>query len=227
MVDQIEIGYLLFPNLTQLDLTGPYEVLKSLDGAKQHLIWKQAGPVRSDSGLSILADTTFDTCPPLDVICIPGGPGQIDVMEDDEALRFVHRMGSACRYVTSVCTGSLILGAAGLLKGYRATSHWTAVDLLAHYGAIPVRERVVVDRNRVTGGGVTSGIDFGLTFMAEIAGEHAARYAQLGIEYDPKPPFDSGSPDRVPAELVDEYKERTQSRIIKRRQQAEKAGEGL
>ncbi len=227
MSDQLNIGYLLFPNLTQLDLTGPYEVLKNLAGAKQHLIWKQAGPVRSDSGLSILADTTFDTCPPLDVICIPGGPGQIDIMDDDETLQFVRRTGAKCRYVTSVCTGSLILGAAGLLTGYRATSHWTAVDLLAHYGAIPVRERVVIDRNRVTGGGVTSGIDFGLAFIAEVAGEHAAQYAQLGLEYDPKPPYDSGSPVSATPELVDEYKERTSGRVIKRRQQAERAGKHL
>ena len=224
MADGLKIGFLLFPNLTQLDLTGPYEVFKNLPGATLHLVWKTVGPVRSDSGLTILADKSFAECPPLDVICIPGGPGQVDVMEDDEVLDFVRAKAEGCRYVTSVCTGSLILGAAGLLKGYRATCHWTAVDLLSHYGAIPVRERVVIDRDRVTGGGVTSGIDFGLTFIAEVAGEHRAQITQLGLEYDPDPPFDCGSPSSATPELVDEYREITQARIIRRRQQAEKAG---
>jgi len=224
MSDGLKIGFLLFPNLTQLDLTGPYEVFKNLPGATSHLIWKTTGPVRSDSGLSILADTSFKDCPPLDVICVPGGPGQIDVMEDEEVLDFVRAKAEECRYITSVCTGSLILGTAGLLKGYRATSHWTAVDLLSHYGAIPARERVVVDRNRITGGGVTSGIDFGLAFLAEVAGEHRAQVTQLGLEYDPKPPFACGSPSCAAPELVDEYRELTQARIIRRRQQAEKAG---
>lgn len=227
MADGLKIGFLLFPNLTQLDLTGPYEVFKSLPGATSHLIWKTAGPVRSDSGLTILADTSFADCPPLDVICIPGGPGQIDVMEDQEVLHFVRAKAAGCRYISSVCTGSFILGAAGLLNGYRATSHWASVDLLSHYGAIPVRERVVIDRNRITGGGVTSGIDFGLVLFAELAGEHGAQVTQLGLEYDPKPPFDCGSPASAAPELVDEYREMIQARIIKRRQQAEKASKAL
>lgn len=202
----LSIGLLIFPNLTQLDLTGPYEVFARAPDTKVHLIWKTLEPVRSDRGLTILPTATFASCPPLDLICVPGGPGQIELMEDDEALGFLHRVADATRLVTSVCTGSLVLGAAGLLKGYRATSHWSAVDQLALLGAEPVRERVVRDRNRITGAGVTSGIDFALNVVADLYGRDVAQRIQLQMEYDPAPPFSSGSPSGAPAELVSALK---------------------
>jgi cyclohexyl-isocyanide hydratase len=222
MPDTINIGFLLFPDLTQLDLTGPYETLKTLRGGKLHLIWKTAGPVRSDSGMTILADTSFADCPRLDVLCVPGGPGQIDLMEDEETLDFLRGKAAECRYVTSVCTGALVLGAAGLLKGYRATSHWTVVDLLAYYGAIPVRERVVIDRDRITGGGVTAGIDFGLTLLAELQGEEEAKIRMLAIEYDPAPPFNGGSLISAEAEIIEKTAALMSGRTATRRRQAER-----
>ncbi|SUE06872.1 transcriptional activator FtrA [Pantoea agglomerans] len=158
----LQIGLLLFPDVTQLDLTGPWEVFARTPGVECHLIWKDLQPVRSDRGLSILPTTTFADCPPLDVICVPGGPGQIALMSDDITLNFLRQQADQAKWVTSVCTGSLVLGAAGLLKGYRATSHWSSIDQLALLGAEPVSQRVVRDRNRISGAGVTSGIDFAL-----------------------------------------------------------------
>ncbi|WP_080894545.1 DJ-1/PfpI family protein, partial [Ralstonia solanacearum] len=190
----LSIGLLLFPNLTQLDLTGPYEVFARIPGARVRLVWKRRDPVVSERGMALVPDTTFDGCPPLDILCIPGGPGQIDLMDDSETLAFVRRMAAGCRFVTSVCTGSLVLGAAGLLRGYRATSHWASRDQLALLGAQPVEARVVFDRNRVTGGGVTSGIDFALAVVAHLYGEAAAQRIQLQLEYDPAPPFRGGAP---------------------------------
>ncbi|WP_197337358.1 DJ-1/PfpI family protein [Ralstonia solanacearum] len=198
----LSIGLLLFPNLTQLDLTGPYEVFARIPGARVRLVWKRRDPVVSDRGMALVPDTTFDGCPPLDILCIPGGPGQIDLMDDSETLAFVRRMAAGCRFVTSVCTGSLVLGAAGLLRGYRATSHWASRDQLALLGAQPVEARVVFDRNRVTGGGVTSGIDFALAVVAHLYGEAAAQRIQLQLEYDPAPPFRSGSPASASPEIV-------------------------
>jgi cyclohexyl-isocyanide hydratase len=198
----LSIGLLIFPNFTQLDLTGPYEIFARAPDAKVHLIWKTSGPVASDRGLKILPTATFASCPHLDLICVPGGPGQIELMEDDETLGFLRRVADEAKLVTSVCTGSLVLGAAGLLNGYRATSHWSAVDQLALLGAEPVRERVVRDRNMITGAGVTSGIDFALNVVADLYGRDVAERIQLQMEYDPKPPFSSGSPSSAPAELV-------------------------
>ncbi|MFC3675094.1 DJ-1/PfpI family protein [Ferrovibrio xuzhouensis] len=199
----MQIGLLLFPALTQLDLTGPYEVFARLPGAKVHLIWKTMAPVHADRGMAILPSTTFADCPQLDVICVPGGPGQIALMDDDETLDFLRRQAETAQWITSVCTGSLVLGAAGLLKGYRATTHWASHDQLAAFGAIPVHERWVIDRNRASGGGVTAGIDFALTLIAQMAGEAAAKAIQLGIEYDPAPPFNAGSPEGAGPEVVE------------------------
>ena len=196
----MNIGILIFPNVTQLDATGPAQVLCRVPGATLHMVWKTLEPVKTDAGFSIVPTTTFKDCPPLDVICIPGGAGQIDLMNDAETLAFVAKQGAAAKYVTSVCTGSLVLGAAGLLKGYKSACHWASRDLLSAFGAIPVAERVVHDRNRFSGGGVTAGIDFGLTLLAEIAGEDVAKSVQLGLEYDPQPPFQSGSPEKAGAE---------------------------
>jgi len=203
MQPSLSVGFLLYPNVTQLDLTGPYEVLARAPGATTHLIWKTLAPVVSDQGLAVLPTTTFSDCPPLDMVCVPGGPGQIALMEDQETLSFLNNVAKNAKLITSVCTGSLVLGAAGLLKGYRATSHWSSIDQLALLGAEPVEERVVWDQNRVTGAGVTSGIDFALTIVAEVYGRDIAENIQLQIEYDPKPPFETGSIRQVSADFAE------------------------
>jgi cyclohexyl-isocyanide hydratase len=188
-------GFVVFPNVTQLDFTGPLQVLHRLPGATTHIVAKTDAPVPSDGPLSIPPTATFANCPPLDLICIPGGFGVDQAIEDEETLAFVRRAGAGAKYVTSVCTGAFILGAAGLLEGKRATTHWAYHHLLPHVGAIPVKERVVRDGNVFTGGGVTAGVDFAFTLMSEIAGPEMARAVQLGLEYDPRPPFQSGSPE--------------------------------
>jgi cyclohexyl-isocyanide hydratase len=190
-------GMLVFPNLTQLDLTGPYEVFARLPGAEALLLWKTLEPVRSEHGLTILPMATFGSCPPLDLVFVPGGVGINPLLEDAEVLAFLRRAAAGARYIVGVCTGSLVLGAAGLLRGRRATTHWMSRDLLRSFGAEPVVERVVVDGNVFTGGDVTADIDVALTVAAEIAGRAAAESIQLGIEYDPAPPFASGSPERA------------------------------
>lgn len=203
MTTPLQIGLLLFPRLTQLDMTGPFEVFSRVTGAKVHLVWKTTDPVRSDTGLTMLPTTGFDDCPQLDVICVPGGPGVAALMEDEAVLAFLRRQAAGARYVTSVCTGSLVLGAAGLLKGKRATTHWASHDFLAALGAIPVQARVVRDGNLLTGGGVTAGIDFALTLAAELMSPEAAQAIQLQIEYAPSPPFRSGTPQEAPAAVLD------------------------
>lgn len=223
----LQIGLLLFPDVTQLDLTGPWEVFARTPDVECHLIWKDRQPVRSDRGLSILPTTTFDACPPLDVICVPGGPGQIALMSDDITLNFLRRQAVQAQWITSVCTGSLVLGAAGLLKGYRATSHWSSVDQLALLGAEPVSQRVVRDRNRISGAGVTSGIDFALTLVAEIAGDAVARAVQLQMEYDPEPPFTSGSPQSAPPQEVEQAKAKMADFLATRRVATERAAQRL
>ena len=198
----ISVAFLVYPKVTQLDFTGPAQVLSRLGDAAMHYVWKSRDPVATDSGFSILPTATFAELRRADILCVPGGFGCVDVMEDKEALSWLREVGLQADWVTSVCTGSLILGAAGLLDGYRATSHWDWRDHLSLFGATSVAERVVFDRNRVTGGGVTAGIDFALALMAAIRGEAHARAVQLGLEYDPKPPFDSGSPGVVEPDLV-------------------------
>jgi cyclohexyl-isocyanide hydratase len=208
MAPPLAIGILLYPNVTQLDATGPAQVLARVPGATLHMVWKTRDPVPTDAGFAIVPTTTFADCPQLDVICVPGGGGQVPLMTDDETLGFLRRQAAKARYVTSVCTGSLILGAAGLLKGYRSACHWAWRDMLPAFGAIPVAERVVRDRNRISGGGVTAGIDFGLTVAAELAGEEVAKSIQLVLEYDPQPPFDSGSPEKAGEARVARLRER-------------------
>ena len=217
MAETIQIGILLFPNVTQLDATGPAQVLCRVPGAKLHMIWKTRDPIPTDAGFSIVPNTTFADCPRLDVICVPGGGGQVALMTDPETLDFLRRQAATARYVTSVCTGSLVLGAAGLLKGHRSTCHWAWRDMLSDFGAIPVAERVVRDRNRISGGGVTAGIDFGLTVAAELAGEEVAKSIQLVLEYDPQPPFDSGSPEKAGPERVKRLRERLTPMLETRR----------
>jgi cyclohexyl-isocyanide hydratase len=204
----LQIGMLLFPGLTQLDLTGPFELLHRVPDARVHLVWKDTQPVRAESGLVLHPTTALDDCPPLDVLFVPGGFGQRALATDPVVLSFLRRQGEGARYVTSVCTGALLLGAAGLLDGYQATTHWAFVDFLPSFGARPAPGRVVVDRNRITAGGVTAGIDFGLRLVAELAGERTARLIQLGLEYDPEPPFRSGHPSVADPALVAELRQR-------------------
>src|SRR6195256_2003097 len=202
MSTPLQIGLLVFPKVTQLDLTGPLQVFSSVPGAKVHLIWKRIEPVTSDSVLVLTPTTTFADCPQLDVICVPGGGGTDDMVNDDEMLDFLRRQAKGAKYVTSVCTGSLVLGAAGLLQGYRATTHWSAMDHLAPFGATPAKTRVCVDRNRITGGGVTAGIDFALTLVSLLTDRQTAEAIQLRLEYNPAPPFNAGSPDTAPPEIL-------------------------
>jgi cyclohexyl-isocyanide hydratase len=194
-------GFVVFPNLTQLDFTGPLQVLHRLPGATTHIVAKTREPVPSDGPLAIPPTATFADCPPLDLLCVPGGFGVDQAVEDEETLAFVRRAAAHARYVTSVCTGAFVLGAAGLLRGTRATTHWAYHHLLPRVGAIPVSARVVRDGRTITGGGVTAGIDFAFTVMREIAGADVAQAVQLGLEYDPEPPFAGGSPGRAPAAI--------------------------
>ena len=192
------VGFVIFPNLTQLDFTGPLQVLSRLPQSAMHIVAKSEAPVPSDCGLSLVPTHTFTNCPALDLICVPGGFGVCEAMGDGETIDFVRRQASGAKFVTSVCTGAFVLGAAGLLKGCHATTHWAYTDLLPLVGAIHEPGRVVKDGNVITAGGVTSGIDFGLAVVAELAGETTAQTVQLSIEYDPDPPFDAGHPNRAP-----------------------------
>ncbi|HWO26430.1 MAG TPA: DJ-1/PfpI family protein [Kofleriaceae bacterium] len=212
----IHIGMLLYPGLTQLDLTAPFELMHRIPGAEVHLVWKDLQPVRADSGLGLLPSATLEGCPPLDVVFAPGGAGQLPLMTDAAVLGFLREHGRAARYVTSVCTGALLLGAAGLLDGYAATTHWAFVELLPMFGARPTPGRVVVDRNRITAGGVTAGLDFGLRLVAELAGERSAQLIQLGLEYDPDPPFRAGHPSVADPELVAEMRAQLASVVATR-----------
>ncbi|AJY07473.1 DJ-1/PfpI family protein [Burkholderia sp. SIMBA_043] len=214
----LHIGLLVFPGVQQLDLTGPHDVLASLPDAAVHLVWKSRDTVASSSGLALAPTCTFDDCPPLDVICVPGGIGINELLLDAQTIAFVRQRAATARYVTSVCTGALLLGVAGLLKGRRATTHWAFHSLLEPLGAVPVRERVVRDGNLITGGGVTAGIDFALTIAAELAGVEEAQSIQLALEYAPAPPFDAGSPDTAPASVLERVTQRSAAGLEKRRQ---------
>jgi cyclohexyl-isocyanide hydratase len=220
-------GMLIFPNLTQLDLTGPYEILARIPGAETLLIWKTLEPVRSELGLTILPMATFETCGSLDLVMVPGGPGMNPLLEDEEVLAFLRRQAATARYVVGICTGSLVLGAAGLLRGKRASTHWMSHDLLAQFGAVPVKQRVVQDGNIFTGGGVTAGIDVALRVAAEIAGREAAEVIQLAVEYDPGPPFDAGSPERAPRIVLDNVLTRAAPRQRDRAERAARAAARL
>jgi len=227
MSDPLQIGFLVFPNVTQLDLTGPVQVFSGVPGAKLHLIWKRIEPVPSDSVLVLTPTTTFADCPQLDVICVPGGFGVDDMVNDEEMLQFLRDQAKGAKYVTSVCTGSLVLGAAGLLRGYRAATHWTAMENLSAFGATPTKTRVCIDRNRVTGGGVTAGIDFALTLVAMLLDEKTAQAIQLRLEYNPAPPFNAGSPDTAPAEVVALINDRNVSNKARRAEAVARAAARL
>lgn len=223
-----KIGMLIYPGMILQDLVGPQTVFSILQ-ADVRLVWKDKGPVMTDVGIALPANDTFDTCPAdLDVLFVPGGlGGSVACMKDPEVIGFVASRGARARYVTSVCTGSLVLAAAGLLRGYQATSHWYVRDLLPLMGASLRAERVVEDRNRVTAGGVTSGIDFGLTLAARLANEETAKRIQLLIEYDPKPPFAAGSPESAGPALTSEILQRRAPLIASARKEAELAKERL
>jgi cyclohexyl-isocyanide hydratase len=223
----LQIGLLVFPKVTQLDLTGPLQVFSSLPGAQLHLIWKRIEPVASDSVMVLTPTTTFADSPQLDVICVPGGYGSDDLLNDEEVLAFLRRQAEGAKFITSVCTGSLVLGAAGLLKGYRAATHWTAMDQLAAFGATATKTRVCIDRNRVTGGGVTAGIDFALTLVSILVDRPTAEAIQLRLEYNPAPPFSSGSPDTAPPEIVARLRERIAPNQARRSEAVARAAERL
>lgn len=195
-------AFLVFPGLTQLDLTAPYEVFCRAPGAEVHLAWKALDPVRTEHGLALSPTVTLDALEPVDVLCVPGGFGINALLGDDEVLTHLRRLAPHARFVTSVCTGALVLGAAGLLRGRRATTHWMSREFLPAFGAEPAPGRWVEDDGVITGGGVTAGLDFALHVLARLHGDGAARAVQLAIEYDPAPPFACGHPDRAPAELV-------------------------
>lgn len=204
----LTIGILCFPAVQQLDLTAPYEIFASARDTRVHLVWKTTDPIRSATGLMLIPDTSFADAPAFDLLCIPGGTGINALLTDAETLDFIRRQAGTARYVTSVCTGSLVLGAAGLLQGKRAATHWNAVDFLERFGAIPTPGRVVRDGSLITAGGVTSGIDFALTVLDEVAGRDEAELVQLCLEYAPEPPFASGTPDEARAPILAAARER-------------------
>jgi cyclohexyl-isocyanide hydratase len=223
----LQIGLLVFPKVTQLDLTGPVQVFSHVPGAKVHLIWKRIEPVKSDAVLVLTPTTTFADCPQLDVICVPGGAGADDLLDDEDVLAFLRRQAEGAKFVSSVCTGSLVLGAAGLLRGKRAATHWGWRHLLVPFGATPDSARVVRDGNVITGGGVTAGIDFALTVVAELAGAETAQAIQLGIEYTPDPPFDAGSPETAPPAILGRVRERYAAAAPERQRKVDEAAARL
>jgi transcriptional regulator GlxA family with amidase domain len=208
----MQIAIVLFDRFTALDAVGPYETLGRLPDAETVFVAEQTGPLRTDTGfLAITADKTLAEVPSPDIVVVPGGPGQFAQMENETLLDWLRATDTTSTWTTSVCTGSLLLAAAGLLDGRRATSHWLALDFLKQYGAEPTGERVVTDGKYVTAAGVSSGIDMGLTLVGRIAGDEHAQAVQLMIEYDPQPPYDAGAPQKAPAHLVEEF--RTNSRF--------------
>jgi len=223
MTMSIDIAFLGFPGLALLDLSGPFEVLHALPGARLYLVAKDRQPFLSDCGLHVVPTTTYAELRRADVLCVPGGAGQIDLMDDQPTLEWLQTVAAPARYVTSVCTGAFLLGAAGLLRGYRATTHWASLPLLASYGATPVEERVVQDRNRLTGAGVTAGIDLALHLAALLSSRAVGEAIQLGLEYDPAPPFQSGHPRTASAAVVEQVRKRFAQRIARRTEQARQA----
>jgi cyclohexyl-isocyanide hydratase len=222
-------GMILFPGMTQLDVTGPYEVLCRAPDLRVVLLGVDRQPIRTEHGMMLIPERAFAEAGAIDILVIPGGTSINETLVDDRYLDFVATAGSRAKWVTSVCTGSLLLGAAGLLRGYRATTHWRSIEFLAELGAIPVAEqRVIVDRNRMTAAGVSAGIDFALTLVAQIAGEAAAQKIQLGIEYDPSPIYARGGhPRSARAEIAAAETERLIPAIERRREFVRRAKERL
>lgn len=198
----MNIGMLVFPDITAIDYVAPADLLVRIPGATLNLVWKHTGPIRTELGWEFRPTASFESCAALDMLVVPGGPGIGALLDDEETLRFLARQAAGATWIVGICTGPLVLGAAGLLEGYRATCHWASHGLLGLVGAVPVDERVVVDRNRITGAGMTSGIDCALQAIALAAGAEVAQGVQLFAEYDPQPPFDTGSPHKAPAAMV-------------------------
>ncbi|MGW0531262.1 DJ-1/PfpI family protein [Streptomyces sp. NPDC003032] len=206
----MQIAIALYERFTALDAIGPYQTLKDLPGAQTLFVAEQAGPVRDDSGtLALVADKTFDEVRRPDIVVVPGGPGQSDQMENEALLGWLRAVDATTTWTTSVCTGSLALAAAGLLTGRRATSHWLALPELDRLGVKSTGERVVFDGKYVTGAGVSAGIDMGLTLAGKIAGDEHAQTVQLLTEYDPRPPYDAGSPEKAPAHIVARFRDKS------------------
>lgn len=208
---QLSIGILIFPRMDQIDFTGPFEVLSRVPGAAVRVLWKEASPIRDIKGLILTPEGTLADAPPLDVLVVPGGPGQQALMEDEAVLAFIRDRAARARYVFSVCTGALVCGAAGLLKGVRSTTHWGSFGLLKYFGAIPVDRRVVLDGKHLSAAGVTAGIDGALTLASLLRGDRAAQEIQLAIEYAPEPPFRSGTPSTAPPEVLEAVRASTSS----------------
>ena len=223
----LQFGFLVFPKVQQLDLTGPYEVFATWPGGRVRLVAKTLEPVSAATGLVLKPDASFENCSQLDVLCIPGGPGVNALMADEPTITLLKLQAERARFVTSECTGALVLGATGLLRGKRATTHWASHHLLASLGAIPVHARVVRDGDLMTGGGVTAGIDFALTLIAELAGRDVAEAIALSLEYAPAPPFDAGSPETAPAAVVEALRKRMEPILEERGQLAEAAAKRL
>jgi len=205
--ERLQIGLLCFNDMLLLDLVGPWEVFSSVPWAQVHLVAPCPGSVKAAKGLQVEPTCSYADCPSLDVVCMPGGPGVAALMEDEPTLIFLRQQAAKARVISAVCTGSLVLGAAGLLQGRRATCHWLSLPLVAAFGATPVNQRVVEDGPLITGGGVTAGIDFGLHVVARLWGQAVAERVQLGLEYAPSPPFESGSPLSAPPVRVAEVQQ--------------------
>jgi cyclohexyl-isocyanide hydratase len=223
----IQIGFLAYPDLTALDLVGPHEVLSRVPGVECRVVAESAGPFPTQKGIRMVADVSYDECPQLDLLCVPGGPGQEACMEDARLLQFLRTQAEGARWMAGICTGSLILGAAGLLRGYRATTHWRYRECLGALGATTVRKRVVSDRCRITAAGVSAGIDMGLFIAALLAGDQTAQAIQLQLEYDPQPPFRAGAPEQIEEALLEQIEEQTQAVFERRRDQARRIGAAL
>lgn len=220
------IGMIAYDRMTNLDFVGPFDILSRVRATRTIVLGKTRDPITTDTNYRLLPEMTLEEAPQLDMIFVPGGPGSTALMEDAAVLDFLREHGATAQWVTSVCTGALVLGAAGLLAGFRAATHWSAMDLLPMFGATPVRERVVIDRNRMTGGGVTAGIDFGLTLIARIWGEDQAKLIQLGTEYNPAPPFSAGSPDTA-LEVLPRFRELSKYSAAARLEAAQRAAARL
>lgn len=209
--DTVRIGFLIFPGMLQLDFTGAYGVFAAAgERVELFLIWKDLSPVTSCDKLSFTPTTTFDDCPPLDALIVPGGEGVAALMADEDALRFLRLQSKTVGFLASVCTGALVLGAAGLLAGYKATTHWLSRDMLLAFGAEPINERVVKDRERITSAGVTAGIDMALTLAGGFWGEEVAMAVQLTLEYAPAPPYAAGVPESAPPAVAAALRKKTQ-----------------
>jgi putative intracellular protease/amidase len=223
----VVIVFAIFDDLTQLDFTGPWEVLSRLPNAQVVVASKDGGEVRAQGGLTFAHVDKLSRIPTCDVLCVPGGPGTSPAMLDEGFLAEIRRLAENAQFITSVCTGSLVLGAAGLLAGKRATSHWSSLELLTDFGAQPIRERVVRDGRVITGGGVTAGIDFGLAVAAELAGEERAQFIQLALEYNPDPPFAAGDPWTAPEQRRRAYRSSTETMMAERRRAVGKVTERM